>query len=208
MTITYSFVTAPVAPGPYPFTTLTTDLDGTSGSLSEIVSSPVITVTVGALDHIVISPDPATIAAGATQAYTAEGFDSSNNSLGDVTGSTTFTISGVGTCNAVTKACGSAVAGPYTVTGTDGVKTDTATLNVNAARPTVAPTEVVGGETATPTVVPTEVVGGETATPPATSTSDNRSNGDSMPLFALLICLAFGSLAMLTVQAQRCSIRR
>ena len=39
-----------------------------------------------------ISPASATITAGGSQAYTAKGFDAANNSLGDVTASTTFTI--------------------------------------------------------------------------------------------------------------------
>ena len=38
----------------------------------------------GGLDHIVISPSSATIVAGGSQAYTAQGFDAANNSLGDV----------------------------------------------------------------------------------------------------------------------------
>jgi hypothetical protein len=52
-----------------------------------------------------------------------------------------------------------------------------------------------------------------TATSPrsrtATSTNGSSSSGgDSTPLFALLICLAFGSLGLLAVEAQRRSIRR
>src|SRR5205085_1986587 len=47
----------------------------------------------GPLDHITISPETASIAAGATQDYTAEGFDENDNSLGDVTGDTTFEAS-------------------------------------------------------------------------------------------------------------------
>ena len=50
------------------------------------------------LDHLVLSPSSSTITAGESQAYTAEGFDASNNSLGDVTSATTFTISGTGSC--------------------------------------------------------------------------------------------------------------
>src|SRR5213076_541116 len=44
------------------------------------------------LDHIVISPATASITAGGSRTYTAQAFDASNNSLGDVTGSTTFSI--------------------------------------------------------------------------------------------------------------------
>jgi uncharacterized repeat protein (TIGR01451 family) len=60
--------------------------------------------------------------------------------------------------------------------------------------------------------VPINTVAGESATPrrtaPATNTSDSGSDDGTVPLFGLLICLAFGSLALLTVQAQRRSIRR
>src|SRR4051812_17838583 len=48
--------------------------------------------TAGNLDHIVISPASATINLGSSQAYTAHGFDASNNSLGEVTPSTVFSI--------------------------------------------------------------------------------------------------------------------
>jgi len=55
------------------------------------------TGTADSLDHLVLSPASATVTAGTTQTYTAEGRDTYGNSLGDVTGSTTFTIAG-GTC--------------------------------------------------------------------------------------------------------------
>jgi uncharacterized repeat protein (TIGR01451 family) len=49
-------------------------------------------VEVWILDYIVISPATSTISAGDDQTYTAEAFDSNNNSLGDVTSSTDFSI--------------------------------------------------------------------------------------------------------------------
>jgi hypothetical protein len=82
------------------------------------------------LDHIVISPATATITAGGTQAYTAQGFDASNNSLGDVTASTTFSIGSNASCTG--NVCTATVAGSHTVTGNDSGKTSTATLTVNA----------------------------------------------------------------------------
>ena len=82
----------------------------------------------GELTSIVISPDIATIAAGDTQTYTAEGFDADANSLGDVTGNTVFTIDGAGTCSGPD--CGSDVPGDYTVTGTTGAFIDNAALTV------------------------------------------------------------------------------
>jgi parallel beta-helix repeat protein len=88
-------------------------------------------VTAGtAVDHIVISPASATIGAGGSQAYTAEGFDASNNSLGDVTASTSFSIAPNGSCSGAV--CTATAAGAHTVTGNDGGKTSTASLSVTA----------------------------------------------------------------------------
>src|SRR5205814_6167770 len=86
-------------------------------------------VSGGTLDHIVISPSSASITAGGSQAYTAQGFDASNNSLGDVTANTSFTILPDGSCAAAV--CSATVAGAHTVTGTDAGKTSSATLAVD-----------------------------------------------------------------------------
>jgi hypothetical protein len=83
------------------------------------------------MDHIVISPSSATITAGGSQSFTAQAFDSSNNSLGDVTSATTFTIAPDGSCTAAT--CTATTAGPHTVTANDSGKTSTASLTVLAA---------------------------------------------------------------------------
>ncbi|MFL5966271.1 MAG: OmpL47-type beta-barrel domain-containing protein, partial [Gaiellaceae bacterium] len=77
-------------------------------------------VTASALDHIVIAPSSASIAAGATQPYTAQGFDAAGNSLGDVTAGTTFSIGPDGSCTG--NVCTAAVARAHTVTGNDGGK--------------------------------------------------------------------------------------
>ena len=63
--------------------------------------------------------------------------------------------------------------------------------------PTPTPFESFEGETATPQ---------SSTTPPPTSTDGGSSNGGSTPLFALLICLAFGGLGLAAVQGQRKSI--
>jgi parallel beta-helix repeat protein len=84
----------------------------------------------GELDHIVISPASASITAGGSQAYTAQGFDSAGNSF-DVTGATTFSIAPNGSCTA--NVCTATVAGSHTVTGNDAGASDTASLSVNAA---------------------------------------------------------------------------
>src|SRR5439155_1048254 len=87
-------------------------------------------VTGTTLDRIVISPASATIAAGAAQAYTAQGFDAVGNSLGDVTAATTFPIAPNGSCTGNT--CTATALGAHTVTGSDGGKTSTASLTVVA----------------------------------------------------------------------------
>jgi hypothetical protein len=103
---------------------------GTYSGLSDTAS---LTVNAGALDHIVISPDSSAVTAGNTQTYTAEAFDQFDNTLGDVTSSTGFSIdSGAGgswTTNVYT----SQTAGTWTVTGTYSGVSDTASLTVNAA---------------------------------------------------------------------------
>ena len=99
---------------------------GTSGGKT---GTATLTVGAGALDRITISPANATIARGDSQQYTAEGFDAQNNSLGDVTSSTTFTIAPNGSCTG--NACTATVGGPHTVTGTNSGKTSTASLSVS-----------------------------------------------------------------------------
>jgi outer membrane protein assembly factor BamB len=79
-------------------------------------------------DHLVLSPASAAIALGAHQAYAAEGFDSLNVDLGNLTAVTTFSISGSGTCTG--NLCGAPSGGGYTVTGTYGTATGTAALTV------------------------------------------------------------------------------
>ena len=77
-----------------------------------------------------LSPSSATISTGGSKAYTATGYDASNNSLGDVTSATTFSISPDGSCTGAI--CMATVAGPHTVTGNNSGKTATANLQVNA----------------------------------------------------------------------------
>lgn len=88
-------------------------------------------VGAGPLASIALTPDIASITAGATQAFSAEGFDAAGNSLGDVTPSITLSITPNGSCTGA--ACTATVAGVHTVTATaPGGESDTATLTVNA----------------------------------------------------------------------------
>src|ERR1019366_5885595 len=98
---------------------------GTDGSAS---GTATLHVTLGGLDHLGLAPVSATVSPGTSQAYTATGYDSQDNSLGDVTGATTFSISASGTCTGAS--CTASVPGDYTVTGTDGSASGTATLHV------------------------------------------------------------------------------
>ena len=102
-----------------------------TGTDSGKTGTATLTVTAGTLDHLVLTPATASISAGGPQSYSAQGFDASNNSLGDVTLQTTFTISPNGSCTG--SSCSATVAGAHTVTGTDSGKTGTATLTVSAA---------------------------------------------------------------------------
>ena len=85
-----------------------------------------------------------------------------------------------------------------------------------AVTPTPSPSETLKGETATPVATPSPfqsfegqtATAGRTSTPPPTSTGGSGSSNDSTPLFALLICLAFGGLGLAAVEAQRRTIRR
>src|SRR5439155_16776917 len=117
-------------------------------------------VGAGGLDRIVISPSSATISAGGSQAYTAQGFDASNNSLGDVTAFTSFSISPEGSCAGAT--CTANVGGPHTVTGNDSGKTSTASLNVNFVKNPGFETNTSGWSTTGAGITLTRVGGGHT----------------------------------------------
>ena len=101
------------------------------GAYLDILHNNPDSSTTTTLASIQVAPATATIIAGASQAFTATGFDGSANSLGDVTSSTTFSISPNGTCSG--NACTATVAGTHTVTASDAGHTATATLTVGAA---------------------------------------------------------------------------
>jgi hypothetical protein len=90
----------------------------------------------GPLDHIAISPTVSSIGSGSSEVYTVQGFDASNNSLGDVTAATSFAISPNGSCNG--PICTATALGVHTVTATNAGKTATATLTVGTATNVVA----------------------------------------------------------------------
>jgi len=81
-------------------------------------------------DHIVVSPASATIELGGSRSYTAEAFDTDGNSMGNVTGRTTFGIQPSGSCTGNT--CTPAAKGTHAVVGTYSGDSDSASLVVEA----------------------------------------------------------------------------
>ena len=97
---------------------------GRAMNVSYSPTSVVVTATAAPLHHIALSPQNTAVLTGVGQAYTAEGFDSSNNSLGDITSSSTFDIDG-SPCSA--NVCSSASPGAHTITVTsESVQANTA----------------------------------------------------------------------------------
>ncbi|HEX3805677.1 MAG TPA: Ig-like domain-containing protein [Gaiellaceae bacterium] len=110
--------------------TLTASSTGLAGSPISFSA----TGTPDALDHLVLSPASSSISADAgSQSFTAEGRDQFDNTLGDVTSSTTFSVTG-GSC--VAAVCTVTTAGAYTVTGTMLGAQGTASLTVTAGAAT------------------------------------------------------------------------
>ncbi|PYQ83339.1 MAG: hypothetical protein DMG02_33850, partial [Acidobacteria bacterium] len=137
----YGNATGDVTPG----ATFTIAPDGSCSGPTCTVSAPgthTVTAAVGgatgtaslegvSVDHIAISPSDATMTAGASQAYTVEGFDAAGNSLGDVTSSATFSIGPDGSCSL--NQCTATPAWPHTVTAEYSGKTTSTSLFVAAA---------------------------------------------------------------------------
>src|SRR5581483_9078883 len=125
------------------FSTLAIDKVGSGYTLSAASSgltgatSTAFAITPGPLHRIVLSPGTSTVTLGASQSFTAEGFDAFNNSRGDVTSATTFSAGLGASCTGAS--CTSEAPGSYTVTGTNGTVTATASLTVNAASSGAAP---------------------------------------------------------------------
>ena len=119
-----------------------------TGNDSGITSMVTLNVLPGAITQLALTPATATIAAGASQTYAAQGLDTYGNPAGDVTASTTFTMTSPGSCTGAS--CTSNAAAAYTVTGTytNGAQ-GTASLTVTAGSFTQLQL-LVPGETAAP----------------------------------------------------------
>ena len=105
---------------------------GTDGSFTDDAS---LTVNAAGLNHIIVTPQDSTIATGDSQTYSVEGFDIYGNSRGDLTSTTTFTITPDGSCTA--NVCTASVPGLHSVKAQKGAATDTAVLHVGGATPVI-----------------------------------------------------------------------
>ena len=128
------------------------------------VLSATTTISVGspAADHLVVGPRRASIGAGGSQAFTGLLADASGNVQSVVTGQTTFTIAGGGTCSGAvctsTQPGEHVVTGTYTAPGSDpgsDVFTATAVLSVAPDAFAVTATDALGAGS-TPNAVATD----------------------------------------------------
>ena len=85
-------------------------------------------VVAGAASRISVSPSTATITAGGSQAYAATAYDQYGNTLGDVTGGTTFAFNGGPACSG--NVCSTTKAFSWTVVASYGSLGTYVTLNV------------------------------------------------------------------------------
>ena len=124
------------SPGNHTVTLVVTDPLGASDT-----SQRIIHVRRGGeepgFDHIVVSPANATIELGGSRNYKAEAFDTDGNSMGNVTGQTTFGIQPSGSCNGNT--CTPTAAGTHAVLGTFSDDSDSASLVVEPPPPPPCP---------------------------------------------------------------------
>jgi len=92
--------------------------------------------------------------------------------------------------------CSGAASGNYDIAYVPGALHVTEAVTV---APSVEPTEAVGGETGAPVRAAT--------LPPTSASNGPASGGDSTPLVALMVCLAFGAIGLVGVQSQRRKLR-
>ena len=88
---------------------------------------------------------------------------------------------------------------------------DVTLINDTITRSTCSAVTPSGSSTASSSATATSTASPSTrasATPPTTSTANRPVRGDSMPILALLTCLALGGLGVAAVEAQRRRIRR
>lgn len=100
----------------------------TAAVLSPVAAAPSGAQIAGQPAYLVLTPGSSVTAAGVGQTYSVEGYDVSGSDLGDVTATTTFSISPDGSC--ALNVCTPGAPGPHTVIGIDGSATGAASLAV------------------------------------------------------------------------------
>jgi hypothetical protein len=99
-----------------------------TGSYGDKSDTATLTVIGDAPASVVISPQSPSMIAGGSQSFSVEAFDQYGNDLGDVTGSSTFSVNGVPiTGNSITETSD----GSYLITASYGSEIDSTTLTVN-----------------------------------------------------------------------------
>jgi serine/threonine-protein kinase len=152
-------VCSATTPGTYIVSAVDTQHEIATGQ-AELVVAPVASLS--------LSPRAATVAAGAAQAYSAEGFDAQSVDLGSVTGATTFSIAPDGSgsqpgASCTGDSCSASSPGTYTVTGTypvpgtDGSVTGTAKLTVTAVGTSTSVLEINEVRLTGPAAAPADV---------------------------------------------------
>lgn len=86
------------------------------------------TLNVATVSRLVLTPGTVSAAPGTGRTFHAEGFDSANDNLGDLTSTSTFAISPNGSCSGPT--CTASSLGAHVVTAKFGTASGTATVNV------------------------------------------------------------------------------
>ena len=89
-----------------------------------------LTVSLGAVDHVVVTPASSSKPVATNETYAVQAQDANNVNLGDVTAQSTFSIAPEGSCAG--SSCNGASPGLHTVTANYGGKTATASLAVTS----------------------------------------------------------------------------
>src|SRR5439155_14989323 len=106
-----------------------------------------VTFTIGAVDHLAITPTSSTIVAGTSETYVVKAWDVHANLIGDVSGAAALTIVPTPAGTSCTGAsCTTVTAGGYTVTAAYSGKTVNATLVANAASASTTTSTVTAGQ--------------------------------------------------------------
>ncbi len=91
-------------------------------------STSTLDASAGAPSTLTITPSSATTVSGGQVGFSVRGYDSGGDDLGNLTNSSTFSISSGGSCSGAT--CWADNQGTYTVTARSGAATTTAALTV------------------------------------------------------------------------------